>query len=41
VATLEAAIATVRDPRNEWTRGRSSLEDVFISLMGAAKDNFS
>jgi ABC-2 type transport system ATP-binding protein len=41
VAKLEAAIATVRDPRNEWTRGRSSLEDVFISLMGAAKDNFS
>ena len=40
-AKLEAAIATVRDPRNEWTRSRSSLEDVFISLMGATKDNFS
>jgi ABC-2 type transport system ATP-binding protein len=40
-AKLEAAIATVRDPRNEWTRGRSSLEDVFIGLMDTTKDNFS
>jgi ABC-2 type transport system ATP-binding protein len=38
---LEAAIATVRDPRHEWTRVRSGLEDVFISLMGGAQDNFS
>lgn len=38
---LEAAIAAVRDPRHEWTRVRSSLEDVFIGLMGVAKDNFA
>jgi ABC-2 type transport system ATP-binding protein len=38
---LEAAIAAVRDPRHEWTRVRSGLEDVFISLMGTAQDNFS
>ena len=38
---LEAAIAAVRDPRHQWTRIRSGLEDVFISLMGDAKDNFS
>jgi ABC-2 type transport system ATP-binding protein len=40
-ARLEAAIAAVRDPRHQWTRIRSGLEDVFISLMGDAKDNFS
>ena len=40
-AKLDAAIAAVRDGRHEWTRVRSSLEDVFISLMDAAKDNFS
>ncbi|MES1167428.1 MAG: ABC transporter ATP-binding protein [Pseudomonadota bacterium] len=40
-ARLEATIATLRDPRHEWTRVRSGLEDVFISLMGDAKDNFS
>ena len=40
-AKLEAAIASVRDARHAWTRVPSSLEDVFISLMGAAKDNFS
>jgi ABC-2 type transport system ATP-binding protein len=39
-AKLEAAIATVRDPAHEWTRVRSGLEDVFISLMGGAEDNF-
>jgi ABC-2 type transport system ATP-binding protein len=38
---LDAAIAAHRDAAHEWTRVRSSLEDVFISLMGAAKDNFS
>ena len=37
---LEAAIARVRDPRQEWTRIRAGLEDVFISLMDTAKDNF-
>ena len=40
-AKLEAAIAGVRDARHEWTRVRSGLEDVFISLMDGAKDNFS
>lgn len=38
---LEAAIATVRDERHTWTKVRSGLEDVFISLMGRSKDNFS
>jgi ABC-2 type transport system ATP-binding protein len=38
---LETAISTVRDPRHEWLQTRSGLEDVFISLMDAAKDNFS
>jgi ABC-2 type transport system ATP-binding protein len=38
---LEAAIAAVRDPQHEWTRVRSGLEDVFISLMGGAQDNFT
>ena len=40
-ARLDATIATVRRPEHEWTRIRSGLEDVFISLMGDAKDNFS
>lgn len=40
-ARLEAAIEAVRDPRHEWTRVRSGLEDVFISLMDQAKDNFA
>jgi ABC-2 type transport system ATP-binding protein len=40
-ARLDAAIATVRDPRHEWTKVRSGLEDVFISLMDGARDNFS
>jgi ABC-2 type transport system ATP-binding protein len=40
-AKLEAATASVRDGRHEWTRVPSGLEDVFISLMGEAKDNFS
>jgi ABC-2 type transport system ATP-binding protein len=38
---LQSAIAAVRDARHEWTQTRSGLEDVFISLMDAAKDNFS
>ncbi len=38
---LETAIAAVRDPRHEWKKIRSGLEDVFISLMDQAKDNFA
>ena len=40
-AQLEAAIAAVRDPRHTWTRVASGLEDVFISLMDTARDNFA
>jgi ABC-2 type transport system ATP-binding protein len=40
-ARVDAAIAAVRDPGHEWTRARSGLEDVFISLMDEAKDNYS
>jgi ABC-2 type transport system ATP-binding protein len=40
-AALEAAIASYRDkPGLTWTRSKPSLEDVFIDLMGKAKDNF-
>jgi ABC-2 type transport system ATP-binding protein len=40
-AALEAAIAPARaDPRFTWERSKPSLEDVFIDLMGRAKDNF-
>ncbi len=38
---LESAIAAVRDPRHEWKKINSGLEDVFISLMDEAKDNFA
>jgi ABC-2 type transport system ATP-binding protein len=37
---LEAALAGARDARHEWTRIKAGLEDVFISLMDTAKDNF-
>ncbi len=37
---LDAAITKVRDQAQTWTRGRASLEDVFISLMDGAQDNF-
>jgi ABC-2 type transport system ATP-binding protein len=37
---LDAAVAAVRSPRHEWTRVRAGLEDVFISLMDEAEDNF-
>ena len=38
---LEAALAPFRDrPGLVWERGSPSLEDVFIDLMGQAKDNF-
>jgi ABC-2 type transport system ATP-binding protein len=40
-AALEAAIAPYRaDPRLKWERSEASLEDVFIDLMGRARDNF-
>ncbi len=38
---LEAAIAGVRDARHEWRKVDAGLEDVFISLMEEAKDNFA
>jgi ABC-2 type transport system ATP-binding protein len=40
-ARLEASIARVRDSAHVWTRTRAGLEDVFISLMDEAKDNYS
>jgi ABC-2 type transport system ATP-binding protein len=40
-AALEASLIAVRQPRHEWKKIRSGLEDVFISLMDAAKDNFA
>ena len=40
-ARLEAAISAVKNPAHTWTRVRSGLEDVFISLMDQAKDNFA
>jgi len=40
-AKLDAVIASVRDPNHEWTKIRSGLEDVFISLMDTARDNYS
>jgi ABC-2 type transport system ATP-binding protein len=38
---LDAAIAAVRDPRHEWKKIGCGLEDVFISLMDEARDNFA
>ena len=40
-AALEAAVNAVRDAAHTWTRSRAGLEDVFISLMDTAKDNFT
>ncbi|MDB6169676.1 MAG: ybhF 2 [Verrucomicrobia bacterium] len=39
-ANLRAAIDAVRDPRHEWAQAEPGLEDVFISMMDEAKDNF-
>jgi len=38
---LDATIAALRDERHEWKKIRPGLEDVFISLMEGARDNFS
>jgi ABC-2 type transport system ATP-binding protein len=40
-ALLESTVQRVRTSDHEWTRIRSGLEDVFISLMDEAKDNFA
>jgi ABC-2 type transport system ATP-binding protein len=40
-AQLEATMNAQRDPGHEWTKIRSGLEDVFISLMDEAEDNYS
>jgi len=40
-AALEAAIAPFREqPGLSWVCSAPSLEDVFIELMGRAKDNY-
>jgi len=38
---LKAAIAAARDDRHTWRQITAGLEDVFIGLMNAARDNFS
>mgnify|MGYP003336078768 CR=1 FL=1 len=38
--TLAAAIAAERAPSHAWSQVNSGLEDVFISLMETAEDNF-
>ncbi len=40
-AQLSKTIEEVRDPNHEWNPIRSGLEDVFISLMETARDNYS
>ncbi|HEV7913470.1 MAG TPA: ABC transporter ATP-binding protein [Albitalea sp.] len=41
-AALDAAIAPYRDrPGLRWHRAEANLEDVFISLIGQAQDNFA
>jgi ABC-2 type transport system ATP-binding protein len=39
-ARLEASVAPFRSNAHRWTRIEPGLEDVFISLMETAKDNF-
>jgi hypothetical protein len=40
---LDKAIESAKkeDGAHRWTRGKPSLEDVFILLMNHAKDNFA
>ncbi|HXD05443.1 MAG TPA: ABC transporter ATP-binding protein [Burkholderiaceae bacterium] len=38
---LQRAIAPYRDARHRWTRTQANLEDVFISLIATARDNFA
>jgi len=38
-AALERAIAPYRDAPHRWTEVKPSLEDVFIQLMGDARDD--
>ena len=38
---LAATIAAVRDTRHDWRKISAGLEDVFISLMDTARDNFA
>jgi len=40
-ASLDATVAALREPRHDWKRIPAGLEDVFISLMDGAKDNYS
>ncbi len=40
-SALQTTIDSVRDPRHKWTRVPAGLEDVFISMMDEAKDNFT
>ncbi len=39
-ARMENTIGSVRDDQHQWSQIRAGLEDVFISLMDQAEDNF-